>query len=95
MQLVEVADQGEREQLLLAGEVPVDDGPVDPDRLGDVLDLRVADAALVEERPGGRDDLPLADPAPGRGGRAAAVGLGSTSGHAAMVMEVQLRVARL
>ena len=64
-QLVEVADQGEREELLLAGEVPVDDGPVDADRAGDVLDLGVADAALVEEGAGGGDDLGLAGPAAG------------------------------
>ena len=59
LQVVEVADQGEREQLLLAGEVPVDDRPVDPDRAGDVLDLGVAHAARVEQRPRGVEDLPF------------------------------------
>ena len=45
LEVVEVADQGEREQLLLAAEVAVDDRPVHPDGAGDVLDLRVAHAA--------------------------------------------------
>ena len=58
-ELVEVADEGEREELLLAGEVAVDDRPVDADGLGDVLDLRVPHPALVEQRAGGRDDLLL------------------------------------
>ena len=84
-QLVEVADEGEREELLLAGEVPVDDGAVDADGPGDVLDLGVPDAALVEQGAGGRDDLPLPRPAPQGGGRPATVGLrggGLCAGHA-------------
>jgi hypothetical protein len=69
VELFEVADQGQREQLLLAGEVPVDDRPVDADSPGDVLDLRVPNAARVEQRAGGVEDLLLAAPAAcGRGG---------------------------
>ena len=77
-QLVEVADQGQREQLLLAGEVAVDDRPVDPDRPGDVLDLGVADAALVEEGRRGLEDLPLALAGGGRAAEPTASGAASS-----------------
>jgi len=63
VELIEVAHQREREKLLLAGEMPVDDGPVDPDRARDVLDLRVANSAGVEESAGGVEDLLLAQTA--------------------------------
>jgi hypothetical protein len=39
--------------------VAVDDGPVDADGLGDVVDLGVADSSFVEEGAGGGDDLVL------------------------------------
>ena len=81
-QLREVADHGQREQVLLAGEVPVDDGPVDPDGAGDVVDVGLADTALVEELPRRRHDLGLARPATGRGRRTSAVG-GGWAGHEA------------
>ena len=68
-QLLEVGLDRQREQLLLAAEVPVDDRPVDPDGLGDLVDLGVADPGLVEEPPGRGEDLPLAvSPARGRRG---------------------------
>ena len=60
VELREVVDQRHREQLLLAGEVPIDDGAVDADGPRDVIDLGVADAAFVEQRPGGVEDLALA-----------------------------------
>ncbi len=60
VELGEVVDQRHREQLLLAGEVSIDDGAVDADGLGDVLDLGVADTAFVEERTSGVEDLALA-----------------------------------
>jgi hypothetical protein len=50
-QLVQVTDEGEREVLLLAGELPVDDGQVDADRLRDVLDLGVADPVASKSAP--------------------------------------------
>jgi hypothetical protein len=40
--------------------VPVDQCLVDPDRPGDVLDLGTDRTTLVEQPPGGRDDVPLA-----------------------------------
>ncbi len=73
LELLEVAHQGEREQLLLAGEVPVDDRPVDPDRPRDVLDLRVPHPPRVEQGAGGVEDLLLTVPAPGGGRGAPAV----------------------
>ena len=80
-QLVEVLHQREAEELLLAGEVAVDDRPVDADGPGDVLDLGVADAALVEEPAGRGDDLGLAEPPPrGRGAAAPGAGRGRRLG---------------
>jgi hypothetical protein len=73
LELLEVADEGEREQLLLAGEVPVDDRPVDADGPGDVLDLGVPDTAGVEERAGRVEDLLLPAATADRGGGPSAV----------------------
>lgn len=92
VELLEVADEGEREELLLAGEVPVDDRPVDPDGRGDLLDLHVADTLGVEDLPGCRDDLGLpGTPTRGRG-LAAPVGRRCVR-HGLSVRLVQLGVA--
>ena len=62
-QLDEIADHRQREQVLLAGEVAVDDRAVDADSPGDVVDVSLADTVVVEEPPRRRDDLGLARPA--------------------------------
>jgi hypothetical protein len=72
-ELVEVAHQGQREQLLLAGEVAVDDRPVDPDGPCDVLDLRLGHAPRVEQPAGGGEDRGLPGPT-AYGGRRATLG---------------------
>jgi hypothetical protein len=59
VELAEVVDQGEREQLFLAGEVAIDQRLVDADPLGDVVDLGVDRAPLVEQLAGAADDVPL------------------------------------
>ena len=59
IQLAQVIDQGEREQLFLAGEMPIDERLVDPDPFGDIVDLGVDRATLVEQLAGGPDDVPL------------------------------------
>src|SRR4029079_786123 len=59
-ELVQIADEREGEQLLRAGEVPVDDRAVDADGPGDVLDLRLGHTALVEQRAGRGQDRRLA-----------------------------------
>src|SRR5439155_15983248 len=59
-QLAQVADQHEDEQLLLGGDVAVDERLVDPDRPRDAVDRRLLDALLVEEQSGRGDDLALA-----------------------------------
>src|SRR3546814_4625703 len=46
-------------EFLLAGEVPIEDGPVGAHRLCDLVDLHVPNASLVEERPGRCQDLGL------------------------------------
>ena len=66
--LGQVAGDREDEQLLLGGEMAVDQGLVDPHPAGDAVDPGVLHAALVEEVAGGVDDLALAR-APGRGAR--------------------------
>jgi hypothetical protein len=53
--------------------VPVDDGAVDADGLRDVLDLRVADTAFVEQPAGGGEDLLPAGRPPVGGCHAASV----------------------
>ena len=50
----------EHEQLLLGGEVPVDQRLVDADGARDVLHRRILHAALVEEGAGRLDDLAFA-----------------------------------
>jgi hypothetical protein len=96
-ELVEVADDCQREQLLLAGEVPVDDRAVDTDRAGDVLDLGLGDAALVEERAGGGEDRRLAGPSAcgGRGASCLRHLRTRRGGHDRIVRRLQLRVARV
>jgi hypothetical protein len=60
VQLVEVVGDGEDEQLLLGGELPVDQPSGDPDRPRDLLDRRVLHAPRVEQGAGGDDELSLA-----------------------------------
>lgn len=56
----EVARRREREQLLLGGEVSVDEGLVDADPPGDAVDPRVLGPVLVEQGSGRVEDLALA-----------------------------------
>ena len=66
--LGQVARDRQHEQLLLGGEVPVDEGLVDADSAGDAVDAGVLHPALVEQGAGGVDDLALARAANGRPG---------------------------
>ncbi len=66
--LGQVARRGQGEQLLLGGEVAVDDGLVDPHAARDPVDPGVLHPALVEQGPGGVDDLTLTG-ATGKGTR--------------------------
>ena len=59
-QLVEVEQNRLHVEVFLGAEVAVDQRLVDPDRAGDVVDLGVAHAALVEEVLGGGGDRLLA-----------------------------------
>ena len=72
-ELVEVVGDREDVELLLRGELAVDQPARDADRLGDLLDRRVQHAALVEQRPRGRHQLALAH-APEFGGLASGHG---------------------
>ena len=56
----QVAGQREHEQLLLGGEVAVDQRLVDAHRARDVLDRRVLQAAFVEQQARRGEDLALA-----------------------------------
>jgi hypothetical protein len=68
VQLAQVVGHRQDEQLLLGGEVAVDQPARDPHVAGDLLDRGVLHAALVEQRPRCRDQIALA--------RAAAFGRG-------------------
>jgi hypothetical protein len=57
VELGEVVGDGEHEQLLLRGEVSVDQPAGDPRRLRDLLDRSLLHAALVEQGPGGLDEI--------------------------------------
>src|SRR5205807_706713 len=59
-QLRKVVRDRQDEELLLGGEVPVDQGLVDPDRTGDLLHRGILHATLVEERTRRLDDFTLA-----------------------------------
>ena len=95
--LVEVAHEGEGEQLLLAGEVPIDDRPVDPDGPGDVLDLCLGHTALIEQRAGRDEDRRLPGTPAYGGRRTPGFGLlrALRARHARIVRPLQLRVAQL
>ena len=64
LELGEVVGDREDEQLLLGGELPVDQPARDADGARDLLDRRVEHAALVEQRAGRRDQVALPFPAP-------------------------------
>ena len=66
--LGQVAGGRQREQLLLGGEVPVDQGLVDTDTPRDTVDAGILPPALVEQRAGRVDDLALARSAKGCAG---------------------------
>ena len=73
-ELVQVVGDRQDEELLLGGEVAVDQAAGDADGLGDLLDRRVLHAALVEQRAGRGDELALARPgAVGRAGASPSV----------------------
>jgi hypothetical protein len=65
----EVARGREREQLLLGGEVSVDQGLVDAHAARDAVDTRVLGPALVEQGSGCVEDLALAGATDRRAGR--------------------------
>jgi hypothetical protein len=67
--------------------VAVDDRPVDPDRLRDLVDLGVPHAGAVEQGAGGADDLGLTLAAAGGGGRTPAVTRRSLLCHAARLVQ--------
>ena len=58
-ELVEIDDDRGDAQLVLGGEVPVDERLADPGGPRDVADLGVIDAACVEHAAGGRQQLLL------------------------------------
>ncbi len=62
VQLAQVACDREHEELLLGGEVAVDQRAVDAHGAGDLVDRRVLDPALVEEGTRRADDVLLAGP---------------------------------
>jgi hypothetical protein len=75
--LSQVARGGEREQLLLGGEVAIDDGLVHPHAAGDAVDPGVLHPTLVEQR-AGRVHNPALARAPGGGARLWGAGHGQT-----------------
>src|SRR6185437_11288517 len=58
-QVGEVAGEGQHVELLLGGEVAVDERLVDPHCARDALDRSILEAAFVEQEARGGDDLPL------------------------------------
>ena len=73
VELGQVVRDGQDEELLLGGEVAVDEPAGDPDGPGDLLDRRVLHAALVEQRARG-ERRARARACAGAGRRRAAIG---------------------